>query len=370
MKLGFALLSSLSGAFGMSIPADSEIGTNVLSKARRLDEEVDITWVAGYDIKFNGCHTVAQWNNDEDDGEDDVRVQTKRLVRFRLCPAGYCSDDSAYGCKEGYGDYVVDMDTFVESFLENKQEYLNQKCETFVENGGCYCEDNGDDQFDEEQCMNTCYSSNGMNYCIEDEDELNVNEYAACAEYDPPEANNYYNRKLEEEEVAYFLGPYCAEQGGSIHLGLFTEETCTNFADSDGGRTTFESISNGQAMPYSAYSSTSLVDSNCWSCERKDEENGYYNAYKELNEMCETLYPTSAKCEEHLSVDYPNENACNYLEGIKMVRSSGVIYSGSSSKNKVASAFIGIFAVSFILLGAYVYYLKSKLDRGRINLSD
>ena len=30
----------------------------------------------------------------------------------------------------------------------------------------------------------------------------------------------------------------------------------------------------------------------------------------------------------------------------------------------------GIFACAFILLGSYVYYLKSKLDRGRIHLSD
>jgi len=58
------------------------------------------------------------------------------------------------------------------------------------------------------------------------------------------------------------------------------------------------------------------------------------------------------------------------MKGIKITRSNGVIISGATNKNKVASAFIGIFAVSFVLLGAYVYYLKTKLDRAKINLQE
>lgn len=367
----------VTSAAAQSLPADSKMGFELLSKARRVNDaqEVDNTWVAGYDIKFQGCLHVAQWGADEENGggEDDVMVATKRLVRFRLCPSGFCSSESGYGCNSDYGDYVIDMDTYVANFLEHKNEYQEQKCEQFIENGGCSCENNGDDQYDEQSCFNSCFAAAGMDYCKEDEDGFQVDEYLECGQYQPPE-NQYYNnnnRKLEEQEAQYFIGPYCAEQGGQIHLGMFTEETCTNFADSMGGRTTFESISYGATLPYEAYSGDSLVDSNCWSCKQENEDE-YYNAYAEaeVNEMCENIYQFTGKCEENLSISYPNENACNYLEGIKMTRKTGIIYSGSSSKNKVASAFIGIFAVSFILLGAYVYYLKSKLDRGRINLSD
>jgi uncharacterized membrane protein (DUF485 family) len=58
------------------------------------------------------------------------------------------------------------------------------------------------------------------------------------------------------------------------------------------------------------------------------------------------------------------------MEGIKIVRKNGTIIQGSSTANKTASIFIGIFVVAFVLLAAYVYYLKTKLDRASINLSE
>jgi len=91
---------------GDGIKADSKSGLNLLSKARRVDEEVDVTWVAGFDIKFQGCHHVAQRNEEVED-EDDVRVEALRLVRFRLCPTRFCSSESGSGCSNGYGDYIT-----------------------------------------------------------------------------------------------------------------------------------------------------------------------------------------------------------------------------------------------------------------------
>jgi len=372
MKFAIALClvaSAVATSIGpeSSFPADSKSGMNLLSKARRLDEEADYTFVANYDIKFQGCHHVSQWNA-EVDGEEDVRIETKRLVRFRLCPSGYCSDESGAGCKEGYGDYIVDMNEYVNAFMQMKEEYEEQKCNAYMEN---YC--NCDEVDDEEGCISDCLYSANMGYCVREEGDLDINEYLECAQYDPPEAyyGNRRDRKLAQQEIEYFLGPYCADQGGQIHMGLFEDDTCTNFADElgYGGATTFSSISNGKSLPYSS-ASKSLVDSGCWSCKQVDE-NAYYNAYaeEEVTEFCEMVYMEAGKCETYLAYGY-NENACTYLEGIKMTRKNGIIISGTGSKNKVAGAFIGIFAVSFVLLGSYVYYLKSKLDRGRIHLSD
>jgi len=377
MKFAVAFLSLLSGAVastievGASMKANSKAGKGLIGNARRLDQgddaaEVDMSWAMDYSIKFQGCHHVSQYNAEA--GDDGVMIETQRLIRFRLCPANTCSDSSGYGCSSGYGDYIVDMDTYVESYLENKEQIQEATCEAAEEN--CGCENNGDDAYDEEACLNTCFANQGLSYCIEDEDGFELNDYLACAQYNPPEAQNQYYRKLEEaaEEAEYYLGPYCADQGGEIHLGLFTDDTCTNFADDYGygGKTTFEKISYGKSLPYS---SKSIVDSDCYSCKEEPE---YYDQYDqgELKEFCEQTYEVAGKCETKLGSDYPNESACTYLEGIKMTRKNGIIISGAGSKNKVASAFIGIFACSFILLGAYVYYLKTKLDRGTINLSD
>jgi hypothetical protein len=56
------------------------------------------------------------------------------------------------------------------------------------------------------------------------------------------------------------------------------------------------------------------------------------------------------------------------MDGIKSTRTNGAIFSAVTSKSKVTSVFIGIFCICFLFLGVYVYYLKSKLDRVKVNL--
>jgi hypothetical protein len=73
MKLSLAIFATTLtyvAASYISIPiaesglaADSKLGMEVLSKARRVDEQqegMDITWVSGYSLKFQGCHHVQQ----------------------------------------------------------------------------------------------------------------------------------------------------------------------------------------------------------------------------------------------------------------------------------------------------------------------
>jgi len=371
-----------------SIKADSKMGQSLLSNARKLDQnnnddEVEFTWVAGYSLKFQGCHHISQWN-EEADGEDEPFIQTKRLVRFRLCPTDTCTYEDAGGCDSGYGDYIVDMNIFLEAYWQNKLEY----CEVYVEtNCDCDGENQGDD-FNEEYCEYDCFMDAKMDYCVDenpyeqdngnqdDYEELEPEQYAECAQWDIPDNNR---RKLEEDEVEYFVGPYCSDQGGKVYLGVFTDEFCTNFAEDQYGdgemsHTEFYYKMTGHQLPYA---SESLVDMDCVSCKEYVEDDGNNNNDQqdedEVIEMCEELYRQAGKCEtvmEEQYLRYPNENACNYIEGIKIVRKDGIVVAGSSAKSKTAAIFIGIFAAAFVLLGAYVYYLKTKLDRAKINLSE
>jgi len=354
-----------------SISANSEMGMHILSNARRVEDanEQDFTWIADYSLKYQGCHHVTQWNQDAD-GEEDVRLETKRLVRFRLCPSSSCSASSGGGCSSGYGDYIIDMNTFIEGYMENKEQVEEYQCE-YTSQVVCNCE-NADDK---EGCEYNCFNTYGMDYCIDQEmddnaqEELEVADYMMCNNFEPPNNNN---RRLDQNEVEYFLGPYCAESGGSIYLGMFTDDSCSLFADNNGGRSTYLSMT-GQSLPYS---SETLIGADCFSCVEPQDVNQQNNQDQqdddEIKEFCLELYQAAGKCENKLS-NYsgePNNNACTYMKGIKITRSNGVIISGAANKNKVASAFVGIFAVSFVLLGAYVYYLKTKLDRAKINLQE
>lgn len=336
-----------------SIRVDSSLGRSLLSQARALNEDggdVDYSFIADYSIKFQGCHHVSQWNADIDD-DDDVRIKTKRLVRFRLCPSDSCNSAKSTGCTSKYGDYVVDMNTFVASYLQaiqDDKEYICADAQTEC-NNNC----NGGNDAD---CVQACYEGYGLTYCLQDGGEEDDNgfdaaDYAACARY------NFGGRRRRLDEVEYYLGPYCADQGGEIHLGLFTDDTCTTYADN--GESTFYSYA-GFQLPYSDYS---LVSTRCLMCGRSDDNGG-----SEVTDNCQTIYGVSGKCETKMSVDYPNESACTYIEGIKIIREDGVIRTSATRKSKAAAVCIGLFLTGAVLLAGYVYYLRTKLARAKVNL--
>lgn len=337
-----------------TILVGSSLGRHIMQNARSLDQnqDVDYGFIADYAIKFQGCHHVSQWNADIDD-EDDVRIKTKRLVRFRLCPLDSCNSNKSTGCTSKYGDYVVDMNTFVSSYLEAIQEDKEYICAEVEQECNNEC-NGGNDQ----DCVQACYSTYGLTYCLQDDDAaqdgddngFDAADYAACAQY------NFGRRRLEE--VKYYVGPYCADQGGEIHLGIFTDETCTTFAQN--GESTFLSYA-GFALPYT---DQSLVSTRCLSCGRTSD-----GGSNEVTDNCQTIYGASGKCETKMSVDYPNESACTYIEGIKIIREDGVIRTSATRKSKAAAVCIGLFLTAAVLLAGYVYYLRTKLARAKINLA-
>ena len=360
MKLSLALLSPAAGSVASasiirgdvtpqsSLSAASPIGSSLLSRARRLEQEndeIDYTWVAGMSLKFQGCYHTQKWN-DEADEDEDIRISTQRLVRFRLCPSDACSSDDAGGCSasDGYGDYVIGLEEYLESYfgaVEEDREWQAQQ------NG----EDNADDGDD-------------------DEEEWDLKEMAECRQYEFRNDGN--RRSLEEEEAQYYVGAYCSKNGGDIYLGLFTEDTCSQFADEYGGRETFAALSYGKTLPYS---SKAMVGSDCTSCMEYNDNQDDQDDEDEVREACEQLYESSGKCEAALAnagtVAYPNNYACNFMQGIKIVRKDGnIVRYGMGGQNATASIFIGILAFSFVLMGGYVYYLKRKLDRSKVNLSE
>mmetsp|Transcript_23771 Transcript_23771/g.29000 ORF Transcript_23771/g.29000 Transcript_23771/m.29000 type:complete len:398 (-) Transcript_23771:406-1599(-) len=364
-------LSSLSTQLNGEITVGSKVGQHLLQHSRRLDENVlDYSFVASYAIKFQGCHHISQWNDDAED-EDEVRIQTKRLVRFRLCPTSYCSESNTAGCTKGYGDYVVDMNTFVYSYLTAMADENAYKCNKYY--GTCYGNCNG---ADDDGCMDDCYATYGLT-CDQDDDAgddgqvvFDALDYSQCAQFDFADQGDDADdagRRLDEE-VNYYVGPFCADQGGEIHLGLFTDDTCTTFAN--GGKNTFYSYA-GYELPYA---SQSLIPTSCMSCGEggADDDAANMNDQNDaddVKQVCENIYMASGKCETKMAVDYPNEAACTYIEGIKIIREDGVIRTTSTRKSKAAAVCIGLFTTIAVLLGAYVYYLRTKLGRAKINLS-
>lgn len=305
---------------------------------------IDISYLAGYSAKFQGCHHVQQWN-DNADGEDDIKIMTQRLVRFRMCPADSCSSTSTKGCDSNYGDYIVDMETYVNAYMQQIQEqYMNNNQ---------YYKNNGNRKLANQQ-------QNKYN--------LNFEDYLSCSQMEMDNDQRRHARTLRElngnygtyaqyyqnGDLEYYIGPYCADQGGEIRLGVFYDDTCTVAAEEGGD--IFQVVHNGITLPYSK---SSMVNLQCQSC----------GGYGEVNDFCSSLYEVAGKCETRMKVYYPNESACSYLEGIKIIREDGVIRTSATRKSTAAAVTTGIFLTGALMLSGYVYYLRTKLGRARINLA-
>ena len=354
MKLFNALVVLSASSTASGLKTNSNAGKKIMNKATRsleANQDVDFSFVASYSIKFQGCHHVPQWN-DEANEEEDVRVLTKRLVRFRLCPTDTCKDDTWEGCDSDYGDYIVDLETFASAYWEQMQENLEMQCEAIKE----ICGDS-----------NYCMIQNGMEDCIEGDN--NVDDYSAKleAEFDPIEymeckefnfENAYAQYNDQGEEIQFFIGPYCADQGGAINLAVFTDDTCSAFYQD--GEAYFQDNA-GFALPFS---SDSLIPTDCVQCKEYEDQNqnngNDNNDNDEIAQVCEEVYELAGKCESNLQgTYYPNEGACSYISGIKIVKENGSIITSSVEASSAASICIGIFTTSAVLLCAYVYYLKT-----------
>lgn len=382
------------------IAADSSFGRHLVASSRRVEEqyENDISFVSNYSIKFMGCHHVTQWASEEeqeDNGDDDAvdedanlnaannRIRSKGLVRFRLCPSDSCFDHFGAGCSKDYGEYVVDMYKFLEVYVAWQMENTEYQCSTY--RSTCYKECY---ESSSANCYTSCYKKYGVNaaFCSnqnqygetydESGNQFSLEDYLACGEYEILAEN--------EDELSHYLGPYCAAQNGDIKLGFFQDQYCS--IPSAYQANYFEKIT-GVEIPYTKQS---LISSNCLSCEATEDyqannngqqmdyynydEDGNKNYYvaQEVNDMCGTMYMMSGKCETEFNADdvpYPEEGACTYIEGVKRLKDDGIIRSDQKISSKPAAIAIGVFSGAAAMLGGYVYYLKSKIARSRVNLA-
>eukprot|EP00542_Grammatophora_oceanica_P020919 CAMPEP_0194027736 /NCGR_PEP_ID=MMETSP0009_2-20130614/1818_1 /TAXON_ID=210454 /ORGANISM="Grammatophora oceanica, Strain CCMP 410" /LENGTH=394 /DNA_ID=CAMNT_0038666893 /DNA_START=53 /DNA_END=1237 /DNA_ORIENTATION=- len=385
------LLAALFAATASAWRVDSPMGSKLMASAtlkeqhRSLNqnEERDVSFIANMSIKFSSCHSLLQVNGEEGGGGDgEGRLYTQNLVEFMLCPADTCTYGSKF-CKGG-AQYVVDMRTFVTLYVQMKQEELEQACQVVAEN--CYCDNANDDQ----ACENQCYIDNGLEDCVEWNDDQNggqeeedIERYMECqaVEGNNNNNNNNNNWNYNNGDGAYygelFVGPMCSSNGKSILLAAFYDEACSVPADSG----IYESQNYGASLPYST---ESLIKPDCISCEQVDQDqnnnnnnnnngnnnNNNNNGDVELKELCEQTYELAGRCESNLNIAYPDETGCNYINNIlpKMEGATKSLSSGSGGKAAVVCAWV--FGILTAILGVYAFLLYRRLKRSKVALNE
>lgn len=219
---------------------------------RKLDQ--DEQWeqfgfdITQYSIKYNGCSSVMTYSDELAEQEDvDTVFANKRFVIFRLCPTQYCNKYSVTGCSYDYGEYLVLLEDYLESFAQ----YTNEKLEDFCDycrpcieadeeaaaadddgNGGRRLNDAQEEeegeQCDEEICedYSMCVEEEPADDdAAEEEEEVNMEEFFDCVrvEYGDDDGN--------DEE--YFLGPHCGSDGYTVSIGVYSDEECNTYIGDD-----------------------------------------------------------------------------------------------------------------------------------------
>jgi len=359
-----------------------------IRKLEEEDQEVDLT---GYSIKFEKCQFVKQYDAEEGGGEEnDSILSTKRFVIFRLCPDSSCSS-----CNYNYGEYLIDMETYLEATLEFKNEQQENYCETCnqcVEWAAEEAENddqNGNDEENDEawKCQNintnSCYEECQNIENMEENGYMDASEFVECQQLDYED--NYGNQ--------FYAGAMCASSGTRIKIGIFTDEECSNY---DSSLEVENYLQNGDGynmkLSYHLLKQTFASDECVASCLQEDEDQNQQNDDEdekeaETAEVCENLYEAAGKCEknhgfESQIVNYENydnqvrneELVCDFISSLQAGhydQTGEIVVNGGRTTMGGGSATTGgqKFALTFFILGSvglagYAAMLHSQLTKG------
>lgn len=365
---------------------------------RRLDQEEYIPDISSYAVKFQQCQFVKTYSDEVAEQEDYPTVlETQRFVIFRLCPT-----ESAYGgtgtcdsCNYNFGEYLVDLDQYLEAtvqYYQQEQEEMCQTCEEMCQNNGNN-QNQGDDQAQDDgqddnaerrrklqdcsSCMEECYKIENM----EQAGYIDATEFLECAMiYDPEDDGN--------GDSALYAGPMCASDGTKIKIGVFLDEFCSIH---DASKEVDEYLMDGDGVTMKlshALLKNTYSTEQCISCLVVEEENGRrkLDQQPEVMEVCEMLYEDAAKCEKTHGFDngyanydgYENQLAqeeivCDFMSSLEAgtydedgeIRINGGNVSSSGSSTTGGQKFaLAFFIIGTVGLAAYAAVLHSKLTKG------
>lgn len=268
----------------------NNFGSRPDSPGRRLEDDYQYD-LSEYSVRFGKCQYVKTFDEEvAQDADSNTVFAVKHFVVFRLCPSDECDK-----CKSNYGEYVLEVDKYLQATAEAEQSsfenYCNQ-CKENCNNDGENADENdggengGESDGDEcDECQEVCDKYENM----QDNGYVDASNYVECQKAEI-EGN--------DDDMELYIGPRCSSDGTRIFIDLFQDENCWEPYQSSDGQTVEDIL--GYQISYhflkNAYSGESK---DCISCkedvnneDERDEEDA-----DNVNEMCEELYDASAKCE-------------------------------------------------------------------------
>lgn len=371
--------------------AKTSYASKLVSNARRLNDaeeyEVDIS---GYSIKFEKCQFIKAYDDEVAENEEyDTVLATKRFVIFKLCPDNSCST-----CNYNYGEYMVDLETYLEATVQYQQELQQDMCDACDECGNEEEEQEEEQDEDEdggrrrrrklEVDCDSCYDECQKIENMEENGYIDATEFLECQMIYDPE---------DDAKAALYAGPMCASSGSKIKIGVFSDEECMS-VDSSKNVDDYLVDGDGYQMKLSHALLKTVYSETCISCEVVQEEdenddnnNNDEDEEPEVNELCQALYEDAAKCEKAHGFDngyanydgYSNQLAqeevvCDFISSIESgtyddegeiaLYGSNKSVSGGSSTTGGQKFALTFFILGTVGLAVYAAMLHQKLTKG------
>jgi hypothetical protein len=369
------------------------------SQLRHLDgaEEDYAVDITGFSLKFTKCQFVKSYSADLAAAGADTVLATQRFVIFRLCPSSNCKS-----CNYNYGEYVIDMNDYLDTTVEYRQDEQEAMCEACQET--CYYEAADDAAADEDAEEEADEEEEAEDEAEEEEDngerrrrflssDIDCDTcVTACQKIDNMEANYYVDattfincQQLQDngdDGVALYAGPMCASQGSKIKIGVFTDEDCMYLDNSKDVEDYLADEDGNQVKVSHALLKTVYDDSECISC-LADKDGDDDAAEDEVRDVCENLYEAAGKCEKDHGfsdgldnyVQNANEDfVCDYISSLKSgtySQDGEIVIGGSKMYTNGGTSTTGgqKFALTFFIIGTvglavYSAMLHSQLTKG------
>ncbi|KAL3810569.1 hypothetical protein ACHAXA_001182 [Cyclostephanos tholiformis] len=376
-------------------------GATPLRKLQDEAAEEEQVWeldLSTYSIKFEKCQFVKQYayngqngNNKNNKNAQDI-LTVKHFVVFRLCP-----DNSCGTCNYKYGEYIIDMESYLAATLQYKQEAQQKYCESCNQciEMAANAANGGDANQDEAwKCTgidtSTCYTECQNIENMEANGYVDASAYTQCVKLNSVDANGNN----------YYAGAVCRSSGSSssgseksgIKIGVFTDQYCTYYDDSvDIASVLKNDDGTSINLSYHLLKET-FEDGVCIASCLKEQENNNNNnngeaAAAEVNELCGQLYETSGKCESTHGFadgmktydDYDNqmlneELVCNFITAVKsgtydmtgeiVVTGGRAVIGGGTTTTGFQKFSLTFFVLGSVALAGYAAMMHSQLTKG------
>merc|ERR1711934_128421 len=176
-----------------------------------------------------------------------------------------------------------------------------------------------------------------------------------------------------DDGSALYAGAMCASNGSKIKIGVFSDNEC-RILNSELDVENFLADGDGNQMKLShALLKTTYESDSCLPCLVENDENDDNGKESEVEEVCENLYMSAAKCEEKHGFDdglsknyygYENqfeneETVCDFISSLK----SGTYHSGTTSTTGGQKFALTFFILGTVGLAVYAAMLHSNLTK-------